>query len=102
MTVTLEDYRIQVIEQLKAVRGAARAHELLAEVDLVLASSRLSPAAQGEFWESLRSDLDVLEELKAMLGKEAAAAIGVVIAAARGAVIQYQRMLKSDETKSTD
>jgi len=101
MAGTLEDYRIQIIEQLKAVRGTARAHELLAEVDLVLASARLSSAAQGAFWESLNSDLDALsEELKGVLAKEAAAGLGAVIAAAQGAVLQYRRMLQSDEAQS--
>jgi hypothetical protein len=101
MAVTLEDYRIQIIAQLKAARGSARAHELLSEVDMVLASGRLSAAAQGAFWESLNCDLAILvEESKGVLGKEAAA-LSAVIAAAQGAVLMYQRLLESDETKST-
>jgi hypothetical protein len=103
MAVTLEDYRIQVIEQLRAARGTARARDLLAEVNMVLASARLSTAAQGQFWESLNGDLDVLaEESKGVLGKEAAAALGAVIAAAQASVMRYQRLLESDERKSAD
>jgi hypothetical protein len=103
MAVTLEDYRIQVIEQLRVARDTARARDFLAEVNMVLASAGLSTAAQGEFWESLNGDLDILaEESKGVLGKEAAAALGAVIAAAQGAVMKYQRLLESDERKSMD
>jgi hypothetical protein len=103
MAVTLEDYRIQVIEQLRVAHGTARARDLLAEVNIVLASAQLSTAAQGEFWESLNGDLDILaEESKGVLGKEAAAALGAVIAAAQGSVMRYQRLLESDERKSAD
>lgn len=103
MAVTLEDYRIQIIGQLKAAGGIGRARDLLAEVDMVLASARLSPAARGAFWESLNNDLDILaEEYKGMLGKEAAAALGTIIAAAQGAVGRYRRLLQSDETTSAD
>ena len=103
MAATFEDYRTQIIEQLKAARGTARAHDILAEVDMVLASAGLSMAAQGAFWESLNSDLDILaEEWKGVLGKEAAAALGAVIAAAQGAVLRYRRLLESNDTQSTN
>jgi len=103
MAVTLEDYRIQIIEQLRVAHGTARARDLLAEVNMVLASARLSTVAQAEFWESLNGDLDILaEESKGVLGKEAAAALGAVIAAAQGSVMRYQRLLESDERKSAD
>ena len=89
MAVTLEDYRIQIIEQLKAAGGTVRARDILADVDMVLATATLSTAAQGAFWESLNSDLDILaEESKGVLGKEAAAALGAIIAAAQGAVLK--------------
>ena len=103
MAVTLEDYRIQIIEQLKAARGTVRARDILADVDMVLATAGLSTAAQGAFWESLNSDLDILaEESKGLLGKEAAAALSAVIAAAQSTVWKYRRLLQSDEAKSTD
>lgn len=103
MAVTLEDYRIQIIEQLKAAHGTQRAHDLLAEVDMVLASARLSTAAQGEFWDSLHSDLDMLAEVsKEVLGKEAADALGEVVTAAQGAVLKYRRALQGDGASSVD
>lgn len=103
MAVTLEDYRIQIIEQLKAAHGTERAHDLLAEVDMVLASARLSSAAQGAFWDSLHSDLDVLAEVsKEVLGKEAAAALGEVVAAAQGAVLKYRQLLQGNKAQSAD
>lgn len=103
MAVTLEDYRIQIIEQLKAAHGTQRAHDLLAEVDMVLASARLSTAAQGEFWDSLHSDLDMLAEVsKEVLGKEAADALGEVVTAAQGEVLKYRRALQGDGASSVD
>jgi len=100
MAITLEDYRIQIIEQLKA---GAHARDLVAEVDMVLASARLSAAAQAAFWDNLNSDLDILaEESTAVLGKEAAAELNASIAAAQGAALKYRRLLASDETKSSD
>jgi hypothetical protein len=91
MAVSLEDYRLQVIEQLKGASGAARVRDLLAEVDLVLASARLSSTAQRMFWERLDSDLDELAEgSKGVLGKEAAAALGTMISAARAALMKYR------------
>jgi hypothetical protein len=103
MAVSLEDYRIQVIEQLKGASSAARVQDLLADVDLVLASAGLSSAAQRTFWESLDSDLDNLAEgSKGVLGKEAAAALSTVIAAARGALVKYRGSQSSDTAKSAD
>jgi hypothetical protein len=97
VAVTLEDYRIQIIEQLKAAHGTERARDLLAEVNLVLASAQLSTAAQRAFWDSLHSDLDVLAEVsKEVLGKEAATALGEVAAAAQGAVLKYRQLLQDD------
>ena len=103
MAVTLEDYRIQIIEQLKAAPGTDRAHDLLAEVDMVLASARLSTAAQGAFWDSLHSDLDMLAEVaKEVLGKEAAAALSEVVTAAQEAVLKYRQLLQGNKASSTD
>jgi len=103
VAVTLEDYRIQIIEQLKAARGTGRARDLVAEVDMVLASTRLSTAAREAFWDSLSSDLDILaEESKVLLQKEAAAVLGAVITAAQGAVLKCRRLLAKDKTRSTD
>jgi hypothetical protein len=103
MAVSLEDYRIQVIEQLKAASGAARVRDLLAEADMVLASARLSATAQRSFWESLDSDLvDLAEGSKGVLGKEAAAALSTVITAARGALIQYRRPLTDGKLTTTE
>jgi hypothetical protein len=103
MAVTFEDYRIQIIEQLKAARDGARARDLIAQADMVLSSARLSASAQGEFWESLSSALDILaEDSKALLGKEAAAALSAVIAAAQGEIQKLRRPRESDEPKSRD
>ena len=101
--ITLEDYRLQIMEQLKAAPGAAFARDVLARVDLVLGSARLSTATVEAFWESLNSDLHILaEESKGVLGREVAAALGAVIDAAQGEVLKYKQQLESDDSTSAD
>jgi hypothetical protein len=54
-TMTLEEYRIQVIERLKARQDPVKARGLLAEVELVLTNSRIGDRAQKTFWETLNT-----------------------------------------------
>lgn len=88
--LSLEGYRIQVIEKLKAVQSPAGAHALIDEVDTVLKASELSKPAQRAFWEALHTDLDVIaEEWAEILGKDAAAPLGAIFATAKTDVRQY-------------
>ncbi len=88
--LSLEGYRIQVIEKLKAIEDPAKAHDLIDQVESVLKAADLSKPAQRTFWEALYTDLDVIaEEWAEILGKEAAEALGSVIAAAKIDVRRY-------------
>ncbi len=88
--LSLEGYRIQVVEKLKAVQNPGRAHALIDEVDSALKARDLSRPAQRAFWEALHTDLDVIaEEWSEILGKDAAAALGAVLATAKADVRQY-------------
>jgi hypothetical protein len=88
----LDEYRIQVIEQLKNCHGFGRARELLAEVDLVLKGSGLSEGIQRVFWQAISSDLDVvLQDSPWVLEKRAADTLGPIIAVAQQMISQYQR-----------
>lgn len=92
--MTLEEYRIQVIEKLKACREPLWARNLLAEVDLVLTNSGISDQARKTFWEDLKNDLEVVaQESTLLLEKQAATALSAVITAARAAIAQYQLLL---------
>jgi hypothetical protein len=92
----LDEYRIQVIEQLENCRSFGRARELLAEVDLVLKGSGLSEGIQRVFWQAISSDLDVvLQESPLLLEKRAADTLGPIIAVAQQMIRQYQRGVSS-------
>jgi hypothetical protein len=99
MAGSLDDYRAQIVAKLRVASGPNGVRALLAEVHLMLAGAKLSKRARSAFWESLKNDLDVLaEDYKGLLGKDAASALGAVLAAAHGAIGQYQRLLKTDMT----
>jgi hypothetical protein len=66
-TMTLEEYRIQVIERLKASQDPVKARGLLAEVELVLTNSRIGDRAQKTFWETLNNDLDIVAQESTLL-----------------------------------
>lgn len=88
--LSLEGYRIQVIEKLKALQDPASAHALIDEADTVLKATGLRVPAQRAFWEALHTDLDVIaEEWSEILGKEAAATLGATLAVAKADVRRY-------------
>ena len=94
--LTLDGYRIQVLEKLKGCRDPGRARDLLAEVDVMLSASELSPKAQQAFWHALSTDLEVVaEESTKLLGKDAAATLSGVVAAAQSDIAQYLVVLSS-------
>jgi hypothetical protein len=95
--MTLDEYRLQVFEKLKACTEASRVRELLSEVQTMLASSRMSDGGQKAFWHSLNHDLNVLaHQLKRPPEQAGAGVSRAVIATAQAAIAQYQRQLKSD------
>jgi hypothetical protein len=75
--LSLEGYRIQVLEKLKALRDPQRACDLIAEVDVVLR-------------EALYTDIDVLtEEVTIVLGKDLAAELAGIIDTAKTEIRRY-------------
>jgi hypothetical protein len=97
VTMTLDEYRTHVLENLKVCTEAARVRELLGEVQTMLTWSRMSDSGQKAFWQSLNHDLNVLaHELNRPPEQSAGGALRAVIATAQAAIAQYQRKLKSD------
>ena len=98
--MTLDEYRRQVFENLKKLKAgteASRVRDLLAEVQVMLASSRMSSGGQNAFWQNLSHDLKVLvDELSRPPDNPLSSARRALIAAAQAAIAQYQRQLKSD------
>lgn len=98
--MTLDEYRREVFERLKKLKAgteASRVRDLLAEVQAMLASSRMSDSGQKAFWQSLSHDLNVLaQELSRPPDDSVSSARRAVITAAQAGVAQYQRQLKSD------
>jgi hypothetical protein len=96
--LTLEEYRIQVVERLKGLREPVRVTGVLLEVELFLAHSAISSETQRSFWDKLYNDLDVVtQDSTLLLGKQAATELRAVVAAAQTEIAQYRLMLGSEE-----
>lgn len=86
--LSLDGYRIQVLERLRACRDPREAREVLAEADIILNASGLSRPAQRAFWQGLDTDLDVLLE-------DPTGALSAVIAAAKTDIAKYLKLIPS-------
>ena len=94
--LTLDGYRIQVLERLKNCPDPRRARDLLAEVDVMLDASGLSPKAQQAFWQGLSTDLEVVgEESTKLLGQDRAVRLTAVVLAAQADIAQRLGSLSS-------
>jgi hypothetical protein len=95
--MTLDEYRLQMFEKLKACSQVPQVRELLSEVHTMLASARMSDSSQKAFWQSLNHDLNVLVHESQKLPQQSGASMSrTVIATAQAAIAQYQRRLTSD------
>lgn len=96
--MTLEEYRIQIVERLKGFRDPAQVRKLLAEVDLALKSSQISPSGQKAFWDVLTEALDVVaQDAPLLVGVQDAAELVRIVAAAQSGIDLYQSWLSSGE-----
>ncbi len=92
--MTLEEYRIKVIERLRACQDSACARSLIDEVEMMLHNSPISSRTHEAFWEDLMADLDALgEEVKFLTNREASRALDVVVSAARACAGSYRAQL---------
>jgi len=76
--MTLEEYRLKVVERLTACNDSVAAGSVLAEVDLTLLNNRMSPSLQERFWQNLHGDLDNLTDQACFLDKPVAAKINAI------------------------
>lgn len=86
--VSLDGYRIQVLEKLRSCGDARKSREILAEADVILNASGLSRPAQRAFWEGLSTDLD-------MLAEEPADVLTAIVAAAKADIAKYLQLISS-------
>jgi hypothetical protein len=93
----LEEYRLQVLERLKACTEPARTRELLAQVDGYLATLGVSDGAQKAFWQLLSHDLNVIAHNMSRPPERQVINARSAIATAQAAIARYQRQLRSDE-----
>ena len=92
--LTLDDYRAQVVQQLKMCAEHVRAAELLADVETMLAATQMSRPAQRTFWRDFSQDLDLLAQRAMLLDPPAAATLRAVITAARAVAVRALRLLQ--------
>jgi hypothetical protein len=81
--MTLEEYRMQVIERIRVAKDSVLARDVLSEVDMTLTSTCTSAAVQRDFWQALHEDLDVLADDSRFLEKADAARIGGIAIASQ-------------------
>jgi len=93
--LTLDEYRAQVVMQLKGCAEIARAAELLADVETMLAATQTSPSLQKAFWRDFSQDLDLLTQQATLLDTGTAATLRAVITTARAAATRALRRLPS-------
>jgi hypothetical protein len=84
-----------VLEKVTSCQDSRRARDLLAEVHLMLGATELSPKAQQAFWQGLSTDLEVVAEESGLFGKDVAARLTAVIAAAQADIAKYLGFLSS-------
>lgn len=60
--MTLEEYRLHVVERLRSADDTVAARGVLGEVDLTLTRSRLSPKLEQHFWQTLHHDLNIVAD----------------------------------------
>jgi hypothetical protein len=94
LPLTLDDYRAQVVMQLKACAEPIRATELLSDVETMLAATHTSPSLQRIFWRDISQDLDLLTQRATLLDPAAAATLRAVITTARGVTLRALRVLQ--------
>jgi hypothetical protein len=86
--VSLDGYRIQVLEKLRSCSDSRKAREILAEADVILNASGLSRPAQRAFWEGLNTDLE-------MLAEEPTDVLTAIVAAAKADIAKYLQLIPS-------
>jgi hypothetical protein len=95
---TLDEYRAQVLERFKTCTDPAQVCDLLAGVEIVLATADMSRTAQAAFWQNFGTELDVLvQHSKLVLEGDAGKNLRALVAAARTAIARYQRKLADGE-----
>jgi hypothetical protein len=96
--MTLDEYRRQALERLRACQDPSQARTVLAELECALTASRLSDYTVRLFWQGLSSDFEILvQESAYLLDKQALAVLAAVFSAAQAAIAQYQARLGSDK-----
>ena len=94
--LSLDAYRIRVVEKLKVCHDARQARHLLSEVEAALAATGLSLRAQQAFWHGLATDLEVVaEESPRLLAKDRGATLKRVLAAAQADIARHLGILSS-------
>lgn len=89
--MTLEEYRVVILEKLRQCKDAKTARSLLADADLFLRNSRLTQLTQDKFWETLEDDLMIIaDEAKQLQDPKASAALGAVVEAARARAHRFR------------
>jgi hypothetical protein len=90
--MTLDDYRAQTTQKLRALRDPKQASSLVSEVQFFLKGMGVGAATRLEFWQLLRRDLEVVaHEATTLVEKSSATVLRDVIFAALRAIAAHQK-----------
>jgi hypothetical protein len=93
--MTLDEYRVYIVEKLTACTDPARVQDVLAEAEVMLAATQVASRAQDSFWHGIRTDLEGVRMRSLQLDQTAGDLLRSVIAAARMGIAHYQQLLAS-------
>jgi hypothetical protein len=92
--MTLDEYRLQMLQRIRDCSFPDRARDLIAEARQFLAQSRLNEPTLRALWSNLRADLEVLsEDLIDVAERSGRSQRGAILAAAHVAIVQLQNEL---------
>jgi hypothetical protein len=92
--MTLDEYRLQTLRQIRDCVSPANGVELVADAHLVLSQSHLTVRTLQMFWSQLRADLDVLSEelMHTAESAERAARSGILAAVVNAVALRQSEL----------
>lgn len=99
--MTLEEFRLTLVDRLRQCRDAAGAREIVIDAELVLANVPLTDLTYDRFWETMEEDLDALAgEAKLASDRKAGTILDSVVAAARVRIAHCRNRRKRKKDKA--
>ena len=98
--MSLDEYQVKLIQQLKNCRDNATVRALLAEAERVVMKGMSSVMARERFWKTLEEELDAIAEGARFLSdREAGVKLTAAVLAARARISRYRAKPATSEER---